>query len=167
MKTLLSIPVFILATLFQTAIFSRIHLLNGTIDIVLLILLGWAIQEHNQTTSWQWAILAGLIIGYVGKLPFLFYIIVFLAAVGFVNFVRNQFWQAPLAGMFISTVVGTLIVQTGSFIMIKLNGAISNPIQAFEYVIFPGVLLNLLMALPIYAMMTDLSQWANRNVEEK
>lgn len=158
MKTLLAIPVFIVAILLQTTIFSKIHLLSGTIDLILLVLLGWTIHA-SASESWQWAVVAGLFMGYVSKLPFLYYVPAYLLVVGIALFLRSRFWQAPLLVMVISAILGTIIVQVGSFVMIQLDGAPFQPLRALEYVIFPSVLLNLIGSLPLYGIMLDIAQW--------
>ena len=55
---LFAFPILSLAIMLQTAIVSRINLLAGGADLMLLILAAWALQERV-ATAWHWAALAG------------------------------------------------------------------------------------------------------------
>jgi len=58
MRHLVAFPILALAVILQSAIVSRISLLSGYADLVLVIVIGWALQE-GVTTAWHWAVLAG------------------------------------------------------------------------------------------------------------
>lgn len=145
------------AVILQTSILSRIHLLGGTADLVLLIVIAWAIQEEVDTT-WQWAVMGGLIIGLVSKLPFYFYIPFFILITAFATWLRKRFWQIPIISMLLTSVLGTLLLQTGTMLMLQLTGTSIRISEAFGYVILPSILLNLLLALPVYALTADLAR---------
>ena len=67
MTILVSLPVLGLALIIQTAILSRINLLSGCADLLLLLVAGWGLQP-NARFVWIWAGLAGLRVGY-GAFP--------------------------------------------------------------------------------------------------
>jgi len=54
MRTLIAFPVLILAVILQSAVISRITLLAGCADLMLVILAAWALQTDIDA-SWQWA----------------------------------------------------------------------------------------------------------------
>ena len=66
---ILSIPIFAVLLMLQTAVFSRVPLLQGTTDLVLLAVVAWALQRKVQT-AWQWAIVAGVMVSFVSAMPF-------------------------------------------------------------------------------------------------
>ena len=68
MRHLVAFPILALAVILQSAIVSRIALLSGYADLVLVIVVAWAIQEQV-TTAWHWAILAGVMEAVVTGLP--------------------------------------------------------------------------------------------------
>ncbi|MEN6435594.1 MAG: hypothetical protein ABFD58_07230 [Anaerolineaceae bacterium] len=162
MKTLYSIPVLVFAAIFQSTIFSRIHLMGGAADIVLLVLIAWALQEEVDD-AWQWTLLGGLLVGFISKLPFYFYIPVYLAIIGFARFLRSRFWQAPAIGMFITTVLGTLVMQFAMLVVLQLSGIAVNMSESFGYIIIPSILMNLLLSIPMQAIMSDFAQFVYRS----
>ena len=51
MAILLAIPILGLLIIFQSAILSQVHLLQGSIDFVLLVLVAWAVQDFEPFES--------------------------------------------------------------------------------------------------------------------
>lgn len=68
MAFILAVPVLGLALMLQIAIANRIHLLSGTVDLLLIILAAWSLQERVKV-AWHWAFLGGLMVGVVSGLP--------------------------------------------------------------------------------------------------
>jgi hypothetical protein len=61
--------------------------------------------------------------------------------------------------MFAMTVLGTFIIHILEIAVLFVSG-MAIPFQdGFAYVTLPSALLNLLLALPVYALMTDLAKW--------
>ncbi len=56
---LTAIPVLVLTVILQTSIASRIMLLSGNADLVLLVVVAWGLQERAQG-AWIWAVGASL-----------------------------------------------------------------------------------------------------------
>src|SRR3972149_12256514 len=99
MKNLVAIPILALALMLQTAVISRITLLSGAADLILLILVAWALQEQVES-AWHWAVFAGLLVGFVSAVPPVVPIIGYVLAVAFSRFVIRQIWQTPLLALF-------------------------------------------------------------------
>lgn len=131
--------------------------MGGTADLVLLVVIAWSIQEEVDTT-WQWAVMGGLLLGLVSKLPFYFYIPVFVMVTGFATWLRKHFWQIPIISMLITSVLGTLLLQGATMLVLQLTGTPIKISESFGYVILPSVLLNLLLAIPMYAIIADLAR---------
>ena len=165
MATLLSIPILGLLLMFQSALVSRIPLLHGTADLVLLALIAWALQKRVET-AWHWAILAGAMSAVVTGLPWTVPLAGFLMAAFIARALQKRIWQAPLIAMFTVTFLASLFSHLLAFIVINVTGA-SLPVgDAFSLVTLPSMLLNLLLAIPIFWLMRDLAQWVNPAVEE-
>jgi len=63
MAVFLAIPLLGLLVIMQSAILSQVRLLNGTVDLVLLVLVAWSVQERVKT-AWHWRIAgAGRLVG--------------------------------------------------------------------------------------------------------
>ncbi len=160
---LAAIPVLGLALIIQTTIASRITLLSGNADLILLIIAAWGLQERVQS-AWIWGVLASLLVGLVSGIPWYIYLIGYLSVVGLARLLVRRIWQAPLLAMFAVTLIGTLELLILMFVQRTLFEVPLAFNEAFSQIILPTVLLNLLLAIPIHALIRDL---ANRVFPEK
>ncbi len=139
----------------QTAVFSRITLIAGTTDLILLFLIAWSLQEEVKN-AWLWAAVAGILISLVSAMPFFAPLIGYLGAVGLSKMLQRRVWRIPILAMFIVTLLGTLFQQALYVLALQVQGAPLSWAQSFDAVILPGILLNFIFALPIYAIANDL-----------
>ena len=72
---------------------------------------------------------------------------------------RRIFWQRPLLAMIAATLLATLIVQAISVVALLVSGTPIPLIEAFYLITIPSALLNLLLAVPVYALIGDLANW--------
>lgn len=158
MATLLSIPIFILFVILQTTLASRLQLLHGNMDLILLVVIAWGIQERTKGT-WLWALVAGLMVSQVSALPFFLVLFTYLAANGFVQLLRNRVWQTPILAMYFAVITTTLLQHFSTLVVLNLSGTIIPWSVSFNQVTLPSILLNMLMALPIYIIISDLAKW--------
>jgi biotin transporter BioY len=91
----------------------------------------------------------------------------FLMAVFIAQALQKRIWQAPLIAMFTVTFLASLFLHLLSFIVINLSGASIVFGDAFSLVTLPSVLLNLLLAIPVFLLMRDLAQWVHPVEEEE
>jgi len=158
MRNLVAAPVIILAVMLQSAIVSRVTLLSGIADLPLVMLAAWALQDEVET-AWHWAVGTGILVGFVSgihwSVPFLSY----LAIVALAQLFQRRVWQAPLLAMFSVTFLGTISMSLFSLVVLRVVG-ISLPLSdVFGLVTLPSILLNMLLAIPAYAVMRDLARW--------
>jgi len=154
----MAFPVLVLALMLQTAVFSRINLLYGSADIVLVILAAYALQERV-TTSWQWALVGGVLVAFVSGLPWFVPLAGYLLIVGLARLLQRRVWQAPLLAMFAVSFIGTLMMHFLSIFSLRLMGDPLPVGESFSLITLPSILLNLLLAIPVYAGMRDLAGW--------
>lgn len=152
------IPILGAAVILQTAIASRITLLRGPADLVLLILVSWTLQKQTEN-AWQWALLAGLILGWISALPLWIPPLAYAAASGLTTLLRNRVWQIPVLALFTAAVLGTLVVHGFSFLALRLGGIPLDWGQAFNLIILPSLLLNLLLAIPVHGLISEVANW--------
>ena len=157
LATLLAIPILGSLLVLQSVIFSRITLLQGTTDLVLLAILSWSLQNRVQT-AWHWCIIGGLLVSIASALPFWAVLGGYLLAVWLALMLRQRVWQVPLLAMFIATFLGTVIVHTITFVVLRLTGTALPWLGSINLITLPIVLLNLLLAIPIYALLGDLAK---------
>jgi rod shape-determining protein MreD len=142
----------------QSAVLSNIPLLHGTTDLVLLALLAWALQKRVRT-AWFWAIIGGLLVGYVSALPFGAALAGYLLAVGLAILLKQRIWQVPILAMLVATFFGTLLVNLVVIIALRIMDTPISFWESINLVTLPSVLLNLLFAIPFYALFSDLAKW--------
>ncbi|MCS6994869.1 MAG: hypothetical protein N2117_00010 [Anaerolineales bacterium] len=158
MKNLVAFPVLGFALVVQTAVLSRMPLLSGTADLVLLILVAWALQAQVQS-AWQWAALAGLMTAFVSGLPPYVPVVGYLLVVGLARFFLRQIWQAPLLALFSVTFFATLLMHLVTFSGLFLSGTLLPVEEVLSVITLPGIFLNLLFILPVHAIIRDLALW--------
>jgi cell shape-determining protein MreD len=141
----------LLAVMLQMTVFSRLMLLRGTADIVLLVLVAWNMQEDGPN-MWPWTLLAGSLISFASALPFLMPIPGYLLVTAIARMTQRRIWQSPLLVMLLVTLVGTLVYHLLSLSALFLQGGSMEFGQAWGLVTLPSLLLNLLLALPMYAI---------------
>jgi cell shape-determining protein MreD len=147
-----------LAFMFQTAVVSRITLLSGAADIVLLILIAWSLQEQVES-AWHWAALAGLMAAFVSGLPPFVLLLAYLLSVALARFILRQIWQTPILALFAVTFFSTLLLHLITYLTLALRGTAISFDDAMALITLPSVFLNLLLALPFHSFIRDLALW--------
>jgi cell shape-determining protein MreD len=160
---LAAIPVLVLAIILQTSIASRIMLLSGNADLVLLVVVAWGLQERV-SGAWIWGVAASLLVGLASGVPWYIYLIGYLSVVGLARLLVHRIWQAPLLVMFAVTLIGTLELLMLTFVQRTLFEVPLALNEVFSQTVLPTILLNLLLAIPVHALIHDL---ANRLYPEK
>ncbi len=153
---LVGIPMLGVTIILQTAIVSRMMLLSGSADLILLILAAWGLQERARG-AWIWGAAAGLLVGTISGIPWYIYLVGYLLVVGTARLLMRRIWQAPLLAMFTVTLIGTLGVLMLTFVQ-RMLFAVSLPFgDALLQIILPSVLLNLLLAIPTHYLIRSLA----------
>ena len=164
MRNLIAAPVIILAVMLQSAIVSRVTLLSGVADLPLVMLAAWALQDEVES-AWHWAAAARLMVGFVSGIHWSVPVLSYLAVVAFAQVFQRRVWQAPLLAMFSVTFLGTISMSVFSLAVLRLVG-IPLPLgDVFGLITLPGILLNMLLAIPVYAVMRDLARWVHPTPE--
>jgi hypothetical protein len=145
------------ATLLQVTLVARFNLLRGSADLVLLVMVAWMMQEGNQP-DWRWGIPAGLMVGYASALPDWILWLGYLAAAGACQLLHRRIWQVKLLTLITAVLLGTLGIQVITLIYLWLGSQPLNIGQAFNFVILPSLLLNLILILPINAIISELNK---------
>lgn len=159
MANLIAISSLIAAAIFQTTVVVRVNILHGAADLVLITLLVWII--HDQTDShWRWGILAGVMMGVASAIPFWLVLIEYLLVVWLVRAIQARVWQAPMMILFSSVFGGTFIINSMDFLFLWISGVGLDFDEVFNLVILPSLILNVILALPIFAVMGELAKQA-------
>jgi len=155
---LVAFPFFSLLVILQTAVISRLPLLHGSADVVLLVVIAWSLQERVKS-AWQWSLLGGVMTGFVSAFSIYIPVIGYLAISAFARMLRRRIWKMPVLAMFVVTLLGTVFYHLLMALTLSITGTSIPWLEAFQVVTLPSLLLNLLLAVPIYALMRDMAEW--------
>ncbi len=158
MAVLIAIPVLGGLAMLQSSILSRLPLLHGSSDLIMLAVIAWALQKKSQT-AWQWCIIGALAANLTSAVPLGVPLIGYSLTTAIALLLRQRVWQVPILAMFLVTFLGTLITHAVTVFALRLTG---NPIpilEAFNLVTLPSILLNLLFAVLVYALTSELTRW--------
>jgi hypothetical protein len=164
MRIALGVILLLAAALLQVTLMMRINLLQGSADLVLLVLISWMLQPGNKPV-WLWGLPAGLMIGFASALPDYIPILGYFAAAGFCQLLQTRIWQVPLLTLFSATLLGTLVVQLTTLIYLWLSAQPIDAIEAMNLIVIPSILLNLILVLPVNALIGETNKLLNPDLE--
>lgn len=164
MSILLSIPILILLLILQTTFVTEVRLLHGSADLILVWLAVWGLTSKDRS-GYLLAFFAGGLVSYVSALPWYVYPSAYLLTIAIARYVSSQLWQSPLLSMFAITLVTSIFLYLISMAGLRINGTIYSFQTSLNDVIIPSIFLNLLLAIPTYAIGRDFSGWVFRNEE--
>jgi len=152
------VPILILLAYIQIIIMPTIKLINGHADVLMVFIIAWALQE-KRLPVWFPAIVGGLIISLVSAVPIFVPLVTYLCITVFARFIRNRIWQMPILAMLSTTLVGSLISAILTLLVLQFNGYNLPWDLTMNSVILPATLLNLMLSLPVYLLVTDFGQF--------
>jgi rod shape-determining protein MreD len=158
MRNIIAVPVILLTVILQSAVISRVYLLSGIGDLPLVMVAAWALQEEVDS-AWHWAAATGLLVGFVSGIPWMVPVVGYLVIVALARTFQRRVWQAPLLAMFSITFLGTILVSLLSLVVLRFGGVPLPISDVLGLLTLPSVLLNMLLAIPIFAVMRDLARW--------
>lgn len=155
---LFAVPFLGLLVVIESAVVSRVPLLEGKADLILLALVGWALQDHVKGV-WFWVLIGGMAVGLSSAMPFGVLLAGYIAAVWLSTLLKRRVWKIPFLAMLASVFLGTLIIDLISLITVSLQGIILPLLEVFNLIVLPSLLLNILLALPMYIIIKDIARW--------
>ena len=158
MRSLIAVPVIVLAIMLQSTVIGSIKLLSGFADLPLVMLAAWALQD-GVDTAWQWAVATGVLVGFLSGIHWLVPVVSYMVVVLLAQIFQRRVWQAPLLAMFSVTFLGTIVLYTISLSVLRVLGVPLSITEVLGRLALPGILLNLLLAIPVYAVMRDVARW--------
>jgi hypothetical protein len=158
MDTIIAVPILFLTLLIQITAVSRLPLLHGNADLVLLTLIAWGICAKSKN-AWIWALIGGLMTSFVSAVPGLAIIIPYIVVAIFAQILHNRLSQSPILAMLIITILGSFMVQLMTMALLNIKDISVEFALAFEAILIPSLILNLFLSLPVYLYMKDISRW--------
>ncbi len=160
------IPIIAIAGLIQTSLFGKVRLLDGTSDLIMLCMIAWSINDRTKY-SWILVIAGGLIMSYLSAVPMNGYLWMYILIWGIIRFIKMRIWQMPLILMLFVTIIGTIIISAGTLALLFLQNASVNYMDALRQIIVPSLVMNILLAIPIYAFLNDVVNTVYLNEESE
>lgn len=158
MISLVGLILFGILAIIQSTIVARMPLLNGTADLILLFIVAWALQDRVES-AWQWCLIGGIFASLYSALPFGSFVLAYLIATGIARLLKRRVWKASFLAMLAATFIGTLVVQLISLIIRLITGVNIPLINVLNLILLPGLLLNLILAIPVFSIMHDMAGW--------
>jgi len=145
------------ALLLQSSLVVRFNLLHGAADLVLLVLVAWMLQDGTRAHL-QWSLVAGLLVGFISDMPIWLPLIAYVLVMFLVRNILMRIWQSTIIVLFFVTLVASLLVSGLEYAYLALVKGTLPFWDTFNLVILPGIVLNILLILPVNALIGELSR---------
>ena len=149
---------FVLAMMLQYGVFSRWMILSGSPDLVLLLIIALSLHQKHRR-FWILILIMGGVVGLVSALPYFVPMIVYIAVYLSSLSLRQRVWQTPLLGMFLLTFGATILANFLSITVLFVQRIPFDFTEALVNVVLPAVFLNMFLAIPVHAIVRELSVW--------
>ncbi len=145
------------AMVLQNSIVTRLHMLQGAADLVLLVLVSWILQA-DEKRHWQWGLLAGWLVGISSAIPVWVPVIGYFSFVVIVSWVQRQVWQVPIWLLVISTFFGTFLIFGLEIMYLWFTAVPYDLLEMLNIVVLPSLVLNMILVLPVYGLVGELTK---------
>ena len=154
LEVIVGLPIFAIAAFLQVSVFSKIRLLNGAVNLVMLCLIVWSINSSTKY-SWIMAVWSGLLMSFVSAMPIKSYMWFNLGIWGLIWFIKKRVWQMPMILTLFVTIVSTLVEALFTLGLLTVQNANLDYLLSLNQVIVPSLIMNLLFTIPVYAFLND------------
>lgn len=153
---------FILALMLQYGIVSPTPLLAGYADLVLLVVIAWGL---HQSTRYFWVVILimSAMVGAISAEPMLLPIFVYLTVYLAATWIREKILQSPLLAMFFLVFMGSLFQHLLYMVSLFISRTTFSWREAIFNILLPSLILNMLLAIPVQALIQELA----RNTQTK
>lgn len=165
MRSLLAFPILFLIALLQSAVLSRLPLLFGQADLMLVFLVAWA--THPQAVNvWEWTLLGALFTAFLSALPWPLIFLSYASASAMARVLQRRAGRPSILLMLLTLFPASLLIGALSWGYVTLVRAPVPWELAFGQVISPSMLLNFLLAIPTFTIVQSLVKWIHPTAEE-
>lgn len=157
-QLIISIPLFFFFSVIQSVAISRIEIIAGTGDIVLLAIIAWTIIDEDGNYL-GWGIIAGFLISILSAMPLMATFAVYIGCALTAKIAARIFWQSPILSLLSSVLIATVVKFFLEMIALQYLGITAPFILSVTSILVPTLVINLFFAFPIYVLMGDISRW--------
>ena len=149
-----------LGIILQLTTISRINILNGSGDLILVIICAWAAQEKVRQ-AWVWGVVGGILVGLISAAPLYIYVFIYTFIAVSSRLLLRRIWQAPLMGVILVVFLGSILSTTSIYIFRFIFENYSQSFgNVFIDIILPSVLINMIMTFILHPVIVPLAKWA-------
>ena len=157
MGGIFAVFLFGITMMLQNSIISRLQMLNGAADLVLLVLISWILQA-DEKRHWQWGLLAGLLVGISSAIPFWVPVLGYVSFVLIVTWMQRRVWQVPIWLLLISTFFGTVLIYGLEIFYRWLTAVPLDLVEVLNVVLLPSLVINMIVVLPVYFFIGEITK---------
>lgn len=145
----LAIPILLLASAIQSAVFPQFRIASGQPDLVFLLVVLWSANAKLDEAIF-WAFVGGMMQDLLSILPlgassFMLLVIVFA-----ITTFSEQIYRINILILLLFVVVGNLLYQLFLQFVLSIMGNGISLLDALQYVITPSLVYNLIILIPLY-----------------
>ena len=149
MSLQLGLPLLLSSALIQAIILPRLRMYGGQPDLVVILVLAWAILDHKQE-GMMWAFIGGLCLDLLSGTPLGISSLVLVPITYLVSLTEAQVYRTNILLPLLLTGGGTLAYHLGYLLSIRfLVGMSVTWLQVIWYVTLPSLLFDMIIILPI------------------
>lgn len=150
---------YLVTLMLQLSVFSQWKILAGSADILLLFVIAWCLHDRSKYLWLLVLILAG-ITKFASALPFFVPLAVYFGVYLLSRQIHARIWQTPLLGMLVVTFIASLAQSALTLAVIFMQRVDINLADAINRITLPSLLLNMLLAIPVHALVRELAYYA-------
>jgi hypothetical protein len=155
---LIAIPVILLLTCLQISLSGKFMILDGFADIILVWITAWVAQT-NIKHNWFWIVFSIAVVCYISALPWYSTLISYVIILAMSIIINRRLWQSPFLSFLLILIIGSLFYYFDGIIGLKLSGSSITVSEAFLRITLPSIIMNLVIAFPIYLISRDMIHW--------
>lgn len=147
----------LIAILLQNSIVNQLSMLYGSADLVLLVLITWMLQS-DEKQYWVLGGFAGFLVGLSSALPIWLPVCEYVGIVAIVSYMQRRVWQVPMWLLLTTTILSTGVIYGIEFLYLSVRGVGFDITDAFNLLLLPSIVLNLIFSLPIYGVIGEITK---------
>lgn len=156
---LIGFAAFLLTAMLQMSIFSQWKILSGSADIILLFIVAWCLHDRNKRL-WLLVLIMAAFAGTISALPAYIPLIVYFIVYRVSRLFQARLMQSPLLGMLVLTFGASMLQIVLNIAYLFVIRVDLNFTDALVEVAFPSILLNMLLAIPVYVVVREIALYA-------
>ncbi|RMG86013.1 MAG: rod shape-determining protein MreD [Chloroflexi bacterium] len=147
-----------LAAVAEASVLPQIRIGQGQPDLVFLLVLSWAANNELEEGV-NWAFIGGIAKDLLSAAPLGTSTLGYLLVVFGISGLGRQVYRMGLLLLIGLVIVGTLIQQVVSIVVLAIAGEPVNLLQGIQQVVLPTLLYNLIFIWPVYGFIRLIQNW--------